>query len=122
MKTKMLIGFVAMVAVTAVLFTLKPRPAHAWDGAVTGRVALIGVGGNGAAYFKLENGPVLCGSSTDRTVGLLYSPPQTTIDRQSSEAILSMLVSAKLSGRSVTVYSTNNPNNWGCIVGFVEAP
>jgi hypothetical protein len=121
-KIKMLLGFVAVVAVIAVFFTLKPRRAQAWDGAVSGRVTLVGVGGGGAAYIKLEGNPNLCTNSTDKTVGLVYNPPQTTIDRQSSEAIISMLVSAKLSGKTVRVYSTNNSGNWGCVVGFVEVP
>jgi|GEM_PF-4781001 len=107
-------------------FLLAPifgQSAHAWDGTAAGRVGDIFVSGKGGVYFNLEGSPALCASGgTDNTIGLIYVPQQTDpeqVDREGGKAMLALVTSAKLSGKTVTVFA-NNGTIWGCNVGAIE--
>ncbi|MEL6339469.1 MAG: hypothetical protein AAFQ65_06130 [Myxococcota bacterium] len=119
MKLKTLI--VGMVSL------LLPTAAVAWDGSVTGKVAMVSVNTDGQVYVRLEGSPDLCtstGSSspTSRHSAVMKagrSGDGITHTSEGVQLMLKLLLSAKLSGKAVEVNSSNS-SGWGCTLGNVR--
>jgi hypothetical protein len=113
-------GITALVVLIGVV--PKAREARAWDGVISGRVGTIGISGTGeSVYITIEGGGQFCSNASKTDVAWVLSPTHHA-DRRAAESLTALLVSAKLSGKTVTFYSNNNPGNWGCLMGFIEVP
>jgi hypothetical protein len=82
-------------------------------GNVTGTVRYIRISDTGSMYFTLEGSPSLCtGAGSNSHVGHLVN----SVDATRRDLTLSVLLSAKLSGKQVKVIATDNQGGYGCAV------
>jgi VCBS repeat-containing protein len=91
------------------------------DQLTTGKVGTITVGANGDFLFHLENHPPLCAKVTTRDdQDWITVTDYATADAK--KVLLSILLGAKLSGRSVQVRALNNNTNGelGCRIEAMD--
>jgi hypothetical protein len=119
LSTRKKMGLCALVLVG--LVATGARWATAADQYTTGKVGTIVVGPTGDFTFHLEGLPLLCnraptGDGRDWVTVTGYATPD------GKKELLTVLMSAKLSGRSVQVRGLNNatPNEWGCRLEGVD--
>ena len=102
-----------MKKVSAVLwFCLFNFPAYAWDGAVTDRISAIEVteGTNYGLRIFLANGAAQC------TGGPVWSYLNETDSNY--KTFTAALIAAKMSGSTVTLYTTRNTSGY-CHIGYI---
>jgi hypothetical protein len=110
------------VLVLISLITTGARWATAVDKYTWGQVGAIVVTPNGDFFFHLEGYPLLCNSTPtgDGRDWVTVTGGYTTPDGK--KELLSLVTSAKLSGRPVQVRGLNNstPSAWGCHLETVD--
>ncbi len=99
---------------TLILMSLN---AYAWDGAASGTIKYIDIAPNDTRTFRVilegNPAPALCGSALDWA----YLHP----DDVGYASTVSILLAAKMSKASVTLYANANPNdNNYCKIGYVR--
>lgn len=99
-----------------ILGSLLATPAHAWDGTVQGKIAAVQVSDAENAGFRvsLDNGASLCGTGTAN-----WAYINKSFDNY--DVMVSILTSAWLSGKSVTLYTTKEAGSNHCRIGHVLA-
>jgi hypothetical protein len=107
----MLRHFIAAGAALAAL--LSSGGAYAWDGQITGTIAVLDAAADGENYgfrVRLDGNPVMCGTA-DSWAAINKSA-------NNYDAIVGLMTSALLGGKSVTVYS-NADAAGHCIIGYI---
>lgn len=105
-----LAGFKTLASAMAILM---PFEAFAWDGTITGSISNADVtdGPNYAFRVSLQGTPALCGNSNTWAY--------VNRDNINYGAYVAALLSAKVSGTPVTVYSMQDETGY-CKIGYVS--
>lgn len=106
------------VASVLVIVSLVAMPAHAYDfsGVVVHVTSISPVGFPGNVEFQSDNTPSACNGY------LFYFPqgPDTATQQTNAKGVLSIILSAQLTGRSLTIYGINPTSSFGyCQVQWI---
>lgn len=100
------------------LVSIGMTSAYAWDGVTNGQVAGFEAHQDGSFYFWLVGRPNLCPDNAWASYGFAGVSQSFGSTPDGVKTMLAIVMSAKISGNTVTVYATNNPTDL-CKVGVI---
>jgi MFS superfamily sulfate permease-like transporter len=113
------------IALALAIVVLPAQSAWAWNKTTTGSVSVIEGWSDGSFYVTLVGSPNLCSGPTSASWDATYAQVAVAAGATSDgvKTLLSILMSAKLAGKTVTLYVNNNssnPSGAPCVLGAVD--